>query len=221
MKIDITFVPRPDLVPPNRYEFFVQVNYTMFPEMEEEFKVEDYPTSEMYNMEVDIAEEGIAEYFLEIERPYGSYTTALYYREIDGPPDQELKPVEPQLVADYYDDKKCVPEPVSRDKQRERDDEEEKENKEKEREARQAQKELEQRKAKQKAEAQQQLLKQEQNSAKLKVYFSAMDLYFHKVSSHRDSDCHNRFANLLIIAIARRGLQCIHVAPLDLPLGAA
>jgi len=25
-----------------------------------------------------------------------------------------------------------------------------------------------------------QLLKQEQNSAKLKVYFSAMDLYFHK-----------------------------------------
>ena len=30
-----------------------------------------------------------------------------------------------------------------------------------------------------------QLLKQEQNSAKLKVYFSAMDLYFHKVSPFR------------------------------------
>lgn len=60
------------------------------------------------------------------------------------------------------------------------DDQEEKDNKEKEREARQAQKELEQRKARQKAEAQMQLLKQEQNSAKLKVYFSAMDLYFHK-----------------------------------------
>ena len=74
----------------------------------------------------------------------------------------------------------CTPEPISKEKQRELDDKEEKDNKEKEREARQAQKELEQRKARQKAEAQMQLLKQEQNSAKLKVYFSAMDLYFHK-----------------------------------------
>lgn len=39
---------------------------------------------------------------------------------------------------------------------------------------------METRKAKQKAEAQTQLLKQEKNSAHLKVYFSAMDLYFHK-----------------------------------------
>ena len=115
----------------------------MFPEMEEEFRVEDYPTCEMYALEVDLADEGIAEYFLELERPYGNYETQLFYREIDGPQDQELKPVEAQLVADYYDDKKCVPEPISREKQRERDDEEEKENKEKEREARQAQKELE------------------------------------------------------------------------------
>lgn len=60
------------------------------------------------------------------------------------------------------------------------DDQEEKDNKEKERQARKAQKELESKKARQKAEAQMQLLKQEQNSAKLKVYFSAMDLYFHK-----------------------------------------
>ena len=93
MKIDITFVPRPDLVPLNKFTFFVTVNYTMFPEMEEEFKIEDYPVSETYPMEVDLAEEGIAEYFLELERPYGSYTTSLWYKEIDGPADQELKPV--------------------------------------------------------------------------------------------------------------------------------
>ena len=93
MKIDITFVPRPDLVPLNKFEFFVKVEYNMFPEMEEEFKIEDYPTSELYPMEVDLAEEGIAEYFLELERPYGHYTTQLFFKEIDGPADQELKPV--------------------------------------------------------------------------------------------------------------------------------
>ena len=74
----------------------------------------------------------------------------------------------------------CTPEPISEKDQKELDDQEEKDNKEKERQARKAQKELESKKARQKAEAQMQLLKQEQNSAKLKVYFSAMDLYFHK-----------------------------------------
>lgn len=81
----------------------------------------------------------------------------------------------------YFRDR-CSPMPISSTQQKELDDQEEKDNKDKEREARKAQKELETKKAKQKAEAQMQLLKQEQNSAKLKVYFSAMDLYFHKVS---------------------------------------
>lgn len=75
-----------------------------------------------------------------------------------------------------------TPEPISK---KERDEEDEKEfarNKEKEKEARLAQKELETRKARQKADAQAQLMMQEKNSAKLKVYFSAMDLYFHKES---------------------------------------
>ena len=89
-----------------------------------------------------------------------------------------MQPLDDKFLPYFRDD--CEPEPISRDKQRALDEQEEKENKEKEREARQAQKELEQRKARQKAEAQMQLLKQEQNSAKLKVYFSAMDLYFHK-----------------------------------------
>ena len=39
---------------------------------------------------------------------------------------------------------------------------------------------MEKRKAEQKIQAQMQLLKQEQNSAKLKNYFSVMHLYFHK-----------------------------------------
>jgi len=60
--------------------------------------------------------------------------------------------------------------------------EEEEDNKRKEHEARLAQKKLEEEKAKIRVDKQQQILKQEQNSAKLKVYFRAMNLSFHKVS---------------------------------------
>ena len=82
-------------------------------------------------------------------------------------------------MKDYFSHE-TEPEPVSLEKQKQLDDEEEKQNKEKEREARNAQKELEKRKAEQKIQAQMQLLKQEQNSAKLKNYFGVMSLFFHK-----------------------------------------
>ena len=93
------------------------------------------------------------------------------------------------------------------------DEEEEKQNKKKEQDARLAQKELESKKAQQKVEAQMQLLKQEQNSAKLKVYFSVMNLYFHKVSLVR------RINNTRYV-LARRRLQCVDVPAVDLPSGA-
>lgn len=121
-----------------------------------------------------------------MELPYGTITPKVYYQTIKSKDSNEQEsellevPAALQDRKDGYFSIRCTPEPVSREMQQQFDDDEEKGNKEKEREARQAQKELEQRKARQKAEAQQQLLKQEQNSAKLKVYFSAMDLYFHK-----------------------------------------
>ena len=76
----------------------------------------------------------------------------------------------------------CEPKPISRAQQAEIDEREEKENKERESEARLAQKKLEEEKARLRIEQQQQILKQEQNSARLKIYFRAMNLSFHKVS---------------------------------------
>ena len=56
---------------------------------------------------------------------------------------------------------------------------EEEENKKREQEARLAQKRLEEEKARLRYEQQQQIAKQEQNTAQLKVYFEAMNLGFH------------------------------------------
>ena len=56
---------------------------------------------------------------------------------------------------------------------------EEEENKKREQEARLAQKRLEEEKVRLRYEQQQQIAKQEQNTAQLKVYFEAMNLGFH------------------------------------------
>ena len=97
----------------------------------------------------------------------------------EGDDQYDLTQLTEDWVKEFFSDS-VEPEPVSVDKQKQLDDEEEKQNKEKEREARNAQKELEKRKAEQKIQAQMQLLKQEQNSAKLKNYFGVMHLFFHK-----------------------------------------
>ena len=130
----------------------------MFPEMVEEFGTEKYPASSMHVMEVDPdSEDNRPEYELSLEYPYGSYTVAVFFKEVDKEGQQanadgsELQALPENLQAYFHDH--CTPEPISREMQRELDDKEEKDNKEKEREARQAQKELEQRKARQKAEA--------------------------------------------------------------------
>ena len=182
MKIELTFTPPPEEIPPGKFKFLIKLNYEIFPEMIEEFGTDKYLQTQMHVMEVDQVDDNRTDYELELELPYGNYSLALYKTEIDKDGNQidneSMVPLDEKLL-EYFRDY-CTPEPISREQQRELDDREEKDNKEKEREARQAQKELEQRKARQKAEAQMQLLKQEQNSAKLKVYFSAMDLYFHK-----------------------------------------
>ena len=175
MKIELSFTP-PD-IPPGRFAFIAYVNYQMFPELEEEFNQEDYKSG-FHTLEVDV-EENVVEYFLELEVPYGKAEFKIFVKDLEALDSSEPPTPLDDKYLPYFRDH-CVPEPISRERQRELDDQEEKDNKEKEREARQAQKELEQRKARQKAEAQNQLLKQEKNSAKLKVYFNAMDLYFHK-----------------------------------------
>lgn len=72
------------------------------------------------------------------------------------------------------------PKPISLAMQQELDQIEETENKQREHQARLAQKNLEEEKARLRAEQQQQIMKQEKNSAKLKVYFRSINLSFHK-----------------------------------------
>jgi regulator of replication initiation timing len=74
---------------------------------------------------------------------------------------------------------KCEPIPRSMDQLRQEHQEEEEENKKREIEARLAQKRLEEEKSRLRYEQQQQIAKQEQNTAALKVYFEAMNLGFH------------------------------------------
>lgn len=160
----------------------------MFPEMEEEgFSVDDYPQSETIQLEqnYDNYESNVPEYIAEIDRPWGTYKVNLLFRKAEAEEDEEgfdLTEVDQKFVTG------CLfptvePEPISVQKQKELDEEEEKHQKEKEREAKNYQKELEKKKAEEKIKAQMQLLKQEQNSTKLKIYFGVMHLYFHKVES--------------------------------------
>jgi len=110
--------------------------------MAEEFGNDKFPANDMHIMETDRIDENHAEYFLDIEVPYGSYNVAIFSKEIDKEGEQkggetgELQSL-PDLYLPYFRNK-CVPQPISREQQRELDDKEEKENKEKEREARQA-----------------------------------------------------------------------------------
>ncbi len=90
----------------------------MFPEMaEDEFKDVNFPPSELIPMEVDeLANHH--EYFLELERPYGSYTTQLLFKVKDGELAGSEQPEPPKEVQEpllaYFRDK-CVPVPISRD----------------------------------------------------------------------------------------------------------
>ena len=157
MRVELSFTPPPADVPPNKFQFFALVNYTMFPEMREEFKEtqEEQQLTEPILMETEQGENAV-EYFFEIELPYGDCKPEILFRPIDGQQssgDQaELQPLAPELLEWLRYSR--TPEPISRETQQLQDEEEERANKDKERQARQAQKELEQRKAKQKAEAQ-------------------------------------------------------------------
>ena len=83
MKIKLLFRPPVEKVKPNMWHFFAKVNYTMFPEMGEEFDVNHYPTSDLYLLEVDNEDPELPEYYLELDRPYGTYSVQIFFREIE------------------------------------------------------------------------------------------------------------------------------------------
>ena len=122
MKIELSFTPPPDQVSAGKFLFFAKIDYTIFPEMVDDFQ-EDldkglYPASDLYLMETDILENDVTEYALELDRPYGEYTVQIFYRPIDGQQadgngEPELKPLDQQFYPYFRDS--CVPEPISRD----------------------------------------------------------------------------------------------------------
>lgn len=63
--------------------FLAKIHYEMFPEMTEEFDVTKYPETQMHMMEVDNIDDNTAEYFLDLEIPYGTYKLQIFYKEID------------------------------------------------------------------------------------------------------------------------------------------
>ena len=147
-----------------------------------------YPAESFIELEEDLDENDNQEWTFEDDWPYGEYKTDLEFKKADaveGEDGFEFRQLPDEIKfggsdkAGYFASSH-EPQPVSEADQKKVDEEEEKQNKQKEQNARLAQKELESKKAQQKVEAQMQLLKQEQNSAKLKVYFSVMNLYFHK-----------------------------------------
>lgn len=132
MKVELSFTPPPHDVAPNKFKFFAKVNYQMFPEMLEEFKQEDPQIMKYSNQFIEMNEDegdegnGIVEYFLEVELPYGSIEPQLYFRpnaEGDGAVIGDA--AEPQPLwgeMQEYFRKSCEPEPISRDEQQKLDD---------------------------------------------------------------------------------------------------
>ena len=154
------------------------IKYKMFQEMESEFSKADYPPQKRIMIDGFDDENGVWEYEADFEYPYGTFEIDIQY-DVKGRPEEEL---ELKPLPDEEKEFKMIlfePEPISMDQLRQMHAIEEEENKKREQEARLAQKRLEEEKARLRYEQQQQIAKQEQNTAQLKVYFEAMNLGFH------------------------------------------
>lgn len=181
MSVFAKFAP-PENPSYNKCDWFAQIKFTMFEELAEEFRGRKHTETFLMPLERDISELDLPEWYSEMEMPYGHVDVKLMFRmnaETEEGEEQKMQDA-PETTNDFFNPR-LEPKPISRTEQDELDEREEKEMKERETEARLAQKKLEEEKAKLRIEQQQQILKQEQNSAKLKVYFRAMNLSFHKV----------------------------------------
>ena len=128
MKIELSFTPPSDQVQPGKFLFFAKLEYTMFPEMHEEgFKDEDYPPSSLHPMQQENIYDTHAEYFLELEMPYGKYKIQIFYKEVDksgeyasGDPNTDPIALDDKFLPYFRDS--CEPEPISREEQKDLDD---------------------------------------------------------------------------------------------------
>jgi hypothetical protein len=166
-------------------KFFCELTYTMFPEVQEEYPELHFEQKELIelrpNQDDDPAGK-VRTFYLELQRPYGDYKAVgkmmAADEDGDGGSAENIIDLPPQLKQ--YFKHMCEPKPISAAEQERRDNEEEEENKKKEQQARNKQKQLDDKKAEMRIEKQAAILKQEQNSAQLKVYFRAMNLQLHK-----------------------------------------
>lgn len=182
MKITIKFVPMAtESLKKGKNEVWAFMKYKMFQELECEFPnhATEFPAMQKFQVDEIEVEPGIFEYEHEFEVPYGTFDIEVKYGlKNKAPEDQDLKPI-PEADMKFLMTDKCEPIPMSMDELRDLHAKEEEENRKREQEARLAQKRLEEEKARLRYEQQQQIAKQEQNTAQLKVYFEAMNLGFH------------------------------------------
>lgn len=103
MKIELSFVPPPADVTPGSVKFSAKLNYAMFPEMQEgefageEAKYNAIPNAELANageealcfrnefieLESYTDDNGVVDYHLEVDVPYGSYSPQIYLQELN------------------------------------------------------------------------------------------------------------------------------------------
>ena len=181
MVAKIIFKPQNrEILKKGKSDIWACIKYKMFPEIEGEFNRNDYKADDMIQIEGYEEENGNWEYESEFEYPYGTFSIEVKFTPKGQKKDEEG--FDPKPLPDDEKDF-CVvtyePEPISMDELRNMHAAEEEENKKREQEARLAQKRLEEEKARLRYEQQQQIAKQEQNTAQLKVYFEAMNLGFH------------------------------------------
>ena len=159
-------------------DLYAECKYEMFPEMAGEFKKEDHPEKQLFKL--NPVEYAADSYYFEhrLELPYGKLTVNIKV----GAKQQEGQELALSALPDGEKfDVRIEPEPMSLAQLRERHELEEAEGEKREQEARLAQKRTQELKQKIRYEQEQQIAKQEQNTAELKVYFEAINLGLHKI----------------------------------------
>lgn len=137
-------VPEGKIPPSQKYSFFAQLNYNMFPEHEKEFKHMKFENQFV----VELVQDEYSPLYHEavLDLPFGTVSSKLLYRD-DNDEEKKLKSeglipaVEQAFKADLE------PIPISMETQAQRDKLEEEDNKKREQEARAAQERLEAEKA--------------------------------------------------------------------------
>lgn len=133
MTYNMTYTPFTEKKRKGFYDVFTTVNYSMFPEMAEEFSAEDYPSEYEIQLEGTEDENENWTYNYDLELPYGEVKCQFKYRlrkkneEDNEEPIEEMPPIELEQTR-----AKLEPVPVSIDQQRINDINEEEDNKKKE-----------------------------------------------------------------------------------------